>query len=305
MGFPPMRDTGNGRWAHPLLEIACVGFAVLGLALPLAYASAPFALYREHLGRTVGDAAAAAPNPALTLVLGILGGSIAGKWAMHFAIVRFALREKKRWARDASLAGLLSWFVVDSVASVLRGATFNVLLVNLAPMLAFGVPLALSWRGADVPDRVEAVPAMLRPARAVMLASAAGIVAGLVIAFAGATRAFAPWFDGYSAAHFAGAAVPSSARDAALVFFGPIGATTVAHFVMVLLVAKHAMTRGEAWAWRWATLSVLLWFVTDSTWGALNGGAFNIALVNLPTLALMLPPLLWVASVQRARGAMT
>jgi hypothetical protein len=58
-------------------------------------------------------------------------------------VARHGLRRRERWAHISLSASLGTWFVLDSVASVMIGATFNVLHVNLPCLLVLGIPLLL------------------------------------------------------------------------------------------------------------------------------------------------------------------
>jgi hypothetical protein len=290
-----MADEARIERVARALEIICLGFAALGAVLPFAYGSPLFALYRAEVATAIGDAAMASDGGTLRLVLGITGGSIAGKWIAHWAVVRFGLRARMRWARDATLAGLVSWLVLDSVSSLAGGAWANVAFVNGLPPLLVLPLLALVWgdcdRTAAPASREHASPARLALASALF-----GCGTGLVIALAMETAAFDTWRAGLSSAFFAGEPVPASARALVRFFAGPIGGSTLGQFVLLAYVARHAMPSGERWAWRWSLLSVLVWAGVDSAYCLACGGAFNVVLVNVPCLALVVPPLLWAGS---------
>lgn len=57
------------------------------------------------------------------------------------------LRKRRTWPREhemslpALLWPMLLWFCVDSTVSALHGAYFNIYLINLVPLVVFGVPL--------------------------------------------------------------------------------------------------------------------------------------------------------------------
>ena len=237
-------DAARGAKA---IEWASWGFALLGLTLPIALYSPPFALYRSALESGVGLAQGGlAEHAALVgLVSGITGGSIAGKWAMHAAIARFGLARRQRWARDATLVGLLCWFAIDSASSMLAGAWWNVAMVNAMPMLVVGLPLALAWRELGQDDTLPPpLAAMEQPARAVILSAGIGACSGLVIAFGGGSFAFAPWFDGLVASGIVPGALSDTHRALALSFFGPIGGCVSAQFAMIVLAARGPLRAG-------------------------------------------------------------
>ena len=284
------------RW----LERACLGFAVFGAALPLVMATPVFSPYRGALERAVGDPSfvAGAGSATTQLVVGITGGSIAGKWLAHFAVARFAIRAGRRWALRATIAGLLAWFLIDSASSLVAGAWANVVMVNGMPLL---VVLPLAWRLARSMDG-DALPADDRsraPAALAFSTSLVGIAAGLVIAFALDTPAFAPWWRGLGTAHFGGADAPRTAHTLVRFFAGPIGGSTVGQFVLLAFVARYPMRAGERWAARWALASILGWALVDSAWSLASGAAFNVLWINLPFVALTTPPLVWALMRQR------
>jgi hypothetical protein len=276
-------------------------FAALGLALPFAFHTEAFSIHREALAHWAYGVPTipAADRKLLDLMLGILGGSIAGKWIVHALIARGPLAEGRGWARDLTLHGLAAWFVVDSAASLWLGAAFNVWMINLAPLLLVGLPL----RGlvpisredvATPPGRSVWISRLASsPLAPIFYTSLLGAAAGLMIAFGGATPLFAPWWSGLEAAHYGGGALPESSRRLASFFFGPIGGCTLAQFLMLaVLVRRDGATRRTALA---GAVSIAAWFMIDSAWGLACGGLFNIALINLPALALTLPPWLLLA----------
>lgn len=286
------------RW----LEMACLGFVALGVLLPVAYASPLFAVYRAAIVAVSGDASRI-DGPTARLVVGITGGSIAGKWLAHWAVVRFGVRARYAWAYRATLAGLVSWFVVDSVSSLVAGAWANVVMVNLVPLLVVG-PLA--WRLRVTCARADSPrdASHRGTARFAVGTAVAGIVAGGLIAFALETPLFAPWWSGLADAHFHGAVVPTSVRALVRFFAGPIGGSTVGMSVLLALNARHAIAAGQVWAPRWSLLAVFAWAVTDSAYSALAGAVFNVFMVNLPYVAIASVPLVWamVRDASRVRG---
>jgi hypothetical protein len=278
----------TARW----IELCSWGFVVLGVTLPLAFASAPFALYREALADWAFGSVTvpAADRELLGLLLGITGGSIAGKWVVHALLARGPLAEGRPWARDLTMRGIALWFVVDSLASLRLGATFNVWMINLLPLGLVGVPIFLTY------GRFEADPAPARstPAtKACLWTSVAGAATGLAIAFGGTSLLFGLWWQGLERSLYGGAALGDAPRNLALFFFGPIGGCTLAQFAMLAGLVRH-----EGATLRVASIgaaSILVWFLVDSACGLAHGGLFNIVLVNVPCVVLTLPPWLWLA----------
>lgn len=281
------------RW----LEWVCLGFVALGVLLPLAFPTAPFALYRSAVADAIGDPSVLDRDVA-RLVAGITGGSIAGKWMLHWAIVRFGVRARRRWAWNATLAGLVTWFFVDSISSLLGGAWANVVMINGMPPL---LVLPLAWRLRASCDRDAEPPraSEVGVTRLAMASGALGVVSGLVIAFGMATPIFDAWWQGLSDTQFDGQPLPAAVRVLVRYFAGPIGGSTAGQCVMLVMVARYAIAAREAWAWRWSALSVLVWALTDSAWSLSAHGAFNVWLVNLPSALLLLVPLGWAGRPRR------
>ncbi|MFN2378111.1 MAG: hypothetical protein ABR538_16390 [Candidatus Binatia bacterium] len=127
----------NARPLARWVELVSSAFAALGLFLPLAFQSPFFAAYRGALAEWAYAApfVPAADGELLHLMLGILGGSIAGKWIVHAMIARGPLAEGKAWARRLTLAGLPVWFAIDSGYGLAHRGLFNVAMVNVPAIL--------------------------------------------------------------------------------------------------------------------------------------------------------------------------
>ena len=273
------------RW----LLIACGGFVVVGLAVAWLYDSAPFAAYHDKIASRFwgGGDTPRELERTLGLLFGITGGTIAGKWVMHGLIVGVAMRRGERWAWNATVAGLLSWFVVDSAVSLWREAAFNVLMINLVPLVVLAPLLARTRGSCTAPP--TAPPPWTWWSRWLVAASAMSAVAGLAIAVGVDTLLFGPWFDGLDAALVGDAGVPESARELARFWFGPIGGATIGTFVLTGAAAWYG--RGQRWVTIAIGASLMTWFVVDSACSLANDGAFNVLLINVPTVVLFTPAL--------------
>lgn len=275
--------------ARPLAAIS-VAFAALGVTLPFAYGLPMFALYRDAVASATGDPALAASSPTLLLCLGMTGGSIAGKWIAHLGVARIGLLHGERWAMRATLAGLFSWLILDTAVSLAHGAWANAALINPMPPLLVLPALAWYARGASLDDPPP------RPSPVALVAAVLGALSGVVIALGGDGPLFGLWRDGLSAAHFGGAPVPEAARALVRFFLGPIGGSTLGHFVLVGYLVRHAPPDRARSALGWAIASILVWFTVDSTVSLLAGAAFNVWMVNVPALALFGLPLVWAVA---------
>jgi hypothetical protein len=129
------------RWTQWLLY-ASVFFVVFGIVvaiapnLPLlaiwtAKADALFFPQRIH------------PNASAlrAFMMGPLGATVAGSYLLQSFVVTFAFRRGEAWAWHAILWSTLLWLTVDTAVSVLHGAYFNIYLINIFPLIVFGIPL--------------------------------------------------------------------------------------------------------------------------------------------------------------------
>lgn len=283
------------------------GFALFGAALPLVYDTPMFALHRDRVAlwsTATTSPVATLPSDStelLSLVSGILGGSIAGKWVAHAWIVRRYLAGRARWARNASLAGLAVWFVTDSSVSIAIGATFNVWMINLMPLVLFGAPLIWAWRDLDhdaPPSDVATKPS--DSSRTLLLViSAVFAVVGAVIAVAFDTGLFSWWYDALATAQFSGN-LPAHAHRLVRFFMGPIGGCIAAHFVLLAALTHHAIANDRKGVRDGFLVSIGAWFVIDSAAGLLHHGVFNVLSVNVVTFLVVLPVLM-IATRANAR----
>src|SRR5690349_5106002 len=95
---------------------ACGVFALVGLAVAFLGTSPVFDLYNRQVARVFFGAFDLTPEVRrfLAFLYGPLGATIFGKWILAAWLARGPLARGERWAHDALVAGLVSWFVVDS-----------------------------------------------------------------------------------------------------------------------------------------------------------------------------------------------
>ncbi len=280
---------------HRWMAGACAWFALVGLFVALGASTGAFWPYNLQIARHFWgvDAIPASALEFYGFAAGPLGGTIAGKWVAALYVVWGPLRRGERWAWGASVGGLLSWFLVDSVASAIAGAWFNVWMINLAPLLIFGLPLALS-RGRLEPAGASSGAAPRRSAAIKGLAGLCGffVLVGAFVAFCNGSSVMGV-YNGALAERFWGVGeIPADMEAFKVFMFGPIGATISGQFVLLGALAWWPMARGERWALRASWASLLTWVVIDSTITAIHGAWFNLVQVNLLTMALMVPALL-------------
>lgn len=138
---------GRRRIASAVLAWAAAGQALVGLALPFTYPTAPFwAWHRERVAAALYGSASLPPDarPILALFAAMLGGTMAA-WGVAVAwLAHRPLRRGERWAAWATATSLAAWFPLDTGLSALHGAWVNVLF-NAGAAAAIAVPLALAW----------------------------------------------------------------------------------------------------------------------------------------------------------------
>jgi hypothetical protein len=76
---------------------------------------------------------------------GVWGATVAGFGVLAAFVARVPFRARRRWARDALVAAIAVWFVLDSGLSAMHGVWFNVAF-NSAVLIALAVPLGATWR---------------------------------------------------------------------------------------------------------------------------------------------------------------
>jgi hypothetical protein len=129
-------------WCRWLL-IASLFFTVFGGVAALAPDSIVFEVWIAQVDRTFF--AGSIPPEAREMrsfLMGPLGGTIAGSYLMQAYVVAIPFKRRERWAWHAVLWSMLLWFCVDSLVSAMHGAWFNIVLINLMPLIVFGIPLA-------------------------------------------------------------------------------------------------------------------------------------------------------------------
>jgi hypothetical protein len=137
MAFEPWR-----RW----IFFFSVFFTVFGVVAAVAPDSALFEIWINEVDRVFFEGRISPQGRAMRgFLMGPLGGTIAGSYLMQIFIVAVPFKRRERWAWHALFWPMLLWFCVDSAVSVLHGAYFNIYLINLVPLVVFGVPLVATW----------------------------------------------------------------------------------------------------------------------------------------------------------------
>jgi hypothetical protein len=264
------------------LWLVCLGFAGVGLVLAVAGHTAMFAPWRTAAARALLDRPVlpATLEPFVALTDAILGGSIVGKWLAAAWLVRRALAEGRRWAFRALVVGLLAWFLLDAGVSLAMGAAFNVWMIDHAPLVVFGGLLVAARRRLE-PAAPAPEPAP-SPAWAVLRWVCLGFAAfGVVVALGSHTLPFAHYRQAIADAWFGGT-LDADAWAWLRFSYALIGATFLAHFLMLALALRHAP--GERWVLDAVITSMLGWFLVDATLSAVHGAWFNVWMIDAPSL---------------------
>ncbi|MCX4246280.1 hypothetical protein [Paraliomyxa miuraensis] len=272
------------------LGLVCLAFAGVGLLVALAGSTAVFAPWRHAAAEALlhEPDLPARLEPFVALTLAILGGSIVGKWTAAAWLVWRPLADGRRWAWRALVVGLLAWFGLDSSLSLALGARFNVWMINLAPLIVFG-GLLVPARAATRPDP-EAAVTPIRAFAALRWVCLGFAGFGVVVAVSSHT-----WLFGFYQRAIADAWFHGTLEEHAWIWlrfsYALIGATFLAHFLMLALALRHAA--GQRWVLHAVMSSMLGWFLVDATLSAAHGAWFNVWMIDVPSLlAVALPWLL-------------
>jgi len=129
-----------------LISIAFVG---VGLVVAFGMDGPFFAIYRDLFGRYFfgGDLPLEAQR-YLVFIAGPIGATFAGHFAMLAWAVRSTGAQRPAWLLQCVVTSVMAWFVVDSSMSILHGAWFNVVVVNVPTLVAMAYPV---WRARPAP----------------------------------------------------------------------------------------------------------------------------------------------------------
>ena len=135
------------RFLRLWLRVTYLFFLLQGLYWVVTGSFDPFGLW-DHLAGQALYGGELPPDAVRfkRLSISLLGATNAAFWLLCLILLEIPLAKNERWAIKALWAGLLLWFAIDSTSSLVQGATFNFLLVNLPCLVLAGVPLLLLGR---------------------------------------------------------------------------------------------------------------------------------------------------------------
>jgi hypothetical protein len=117
------------------------------------------------------------------------------------------------------------------------------------------------------------------------------ILVGLMIAFSGNSFIFSAYNTSLKTVFFHSSDLSPEILQFKNWFFGVIGGTIVGFHILMLMVSEFAFKRKEPWAYVALCLSLLSWFLIDSSISIYYGALFNVVLINLVALILIGIPL--------------
>lgn len=132
-----MRQDTAQRW----LEVACGVTAVVGVGMMALAFEGAASVTSTITGIVFGDSDDMA-TPLSRLLAGIVGGVLAGWAVTMWLVVRHLHPQDPGLVRTLLLPGLVVWFVVDGIGSVVSGGGLNVI-GNLGFLVLFLPPLLL------------------------------------------------------------------------------------------------------------------------------------------------------------------
>ncbi len=137
-------------WVYWLVT-ASVIFAIQGVSWMLMGSFDPFGIYDRFLANAIldGDTFTQESKKLFHFALVMLGATNTGFFVLFGLIANRCQSHRDRWPILILSAGLASWFILDCLGSIVLGAVFNVLLVNVPCVLVLGIPLVCLYRLTD------------------------------------------------------------------------------------------------------------------------------------------------------------
>ena len=118
------------------------------------------------------------------------------------------------------------------------------------------------------------------------------LIIGLVIAFSGDTKLFEFYNERIEWSFFGGKPLSEETLQLKKWLFGIIGGTIVGYHTLMIYLIKNAFATRQRWVWEGITISLLSWFIIDSTLSIYFGAYFNVIVINLFALITIGIPLL-------------
>jgi hypothetical protein len=148
-------NTQQVRFWSQWLQVASALFALQAVSWILLGTLDPFGIYERLLAESLfaRHTLTDAERSVFAFANVLLGATTAGFFVMFFMLARIPFQRGERWSYLCLVVGLLTWFVLDSTFSLIHGATFNVLLVNVPCLVVLSIPLLATARMFLTPVR--------------------------------------------------------------------------------------------------------------------------------------------------------
>jgi hypothetical protein len=136
------------------LTAVSIGMVVFGLVMVLFIQSKPLTSLTRLIDLAfwpTGDASASVAQ-FQTWAYAAWGATVAGFGVLTTFVAMKAFAKGEKWGRNALLAGLTTWYVLDTLASALSAVWPNVLL-NTVIALLVAPPLIATWNVFEGPNK--------------------------------------------------------------------------------------------------------------------------------------------------------
>lgn len=134
-------------WTRWLL-VACSLLSLQGVSWMLMGSFDPLGFYDRLLADAILEESPATQDALLfrKYYVGLLGATDAAFFILMLFLVAFPYRKREGWGLAAIASGILFWFTLDTIFSVVQRAFFNIWLVNIPCLLLIGIPLVMNLR---------------------------------------------------------------------------------------------------------------------------------------------------------------
>ena len=116
---------------------------------------------------------------------------------------------------------------------------------------------------------------------------------GIIVAYFGDSLIFSIYNSYLTQTFWQSDVIPTNIREFKSFIYGPLGGTITGQYVMMLFIVYYPFRKKEAWAWYAIAFSHLFWFIIDSSISIYYKAYFNFIFVNLFTILVIGPPLIF------------
>jgi hypothetical protein len=143
----PVSPTDHFGFWYTWLFVVAVLITAFGIAFAFLSGTRLFDLFNQQIDPTFWGIqnVARSSRDFQHWIYGVLGAVMAGWGSMLAFIVRYPFRAKEAWAWWCIGAGILLWFLIDTIISLYFQVFFNVAF-NLVILMAVALPLGITMR---------------------------------------------------------------------------------------------------------------------------------------------------------------